>query len=278
MNKVFFSIIPLFFVLLFSSCFLPQTEQKMNEEEYLIKVVGYNLPNTMKEGVIYEIPIKVYLGDTSINWSICLASFESIGFNVTGDRCVTKEYNAEEYDVYLPENGFIVLENPDEVLSETENIVVNVCYNYYNIFSLEGCVSKNEICSLNITGVLPEAAYINIESAEAIYDPENNTYYLRIYLYPSENESVFIGSKNEDISNCYVENFSGNYYNVTYTLRYGTNNVSGSLILKPGLTNQVDINITALGIDRNLPTAYFEFRIDYTVLQKVYLGSVNIEK
>jgi len=276
MNKLFFSIFPLFLILLFSSCFSPEAEQP--KKDYLIKVVGYNLPSIIKSGSVYQIPVKVYLGDISINWSICLASFKSVAFNVTGERCVNKEYDSEEYDVYLPKNGYIILGNSESILSKTENIIVNACYSYYNIFSLEGCVSKDRICELKLTGVLPRITYINIENAQVIYDPQNNTYYLRIYLYPLEEENVFIGSEDKDISKCYVEGFSGDYYNITYVLKYSTNNTSGSFILKPGMINQIDFDLKKLGIDKDLPTAYFELRINYTVLQRIYLGSVSIEK
>jgi len=276
MNKLFFSIFPLFLVLLFSSCFLPQPERP--KEDYLIKVVGYNLPSIIKNGSVYQIPVRVYLGDTSINWSICLVSFRSSAFKVTGDRCISKEYDSELYEVYLPKEGFIILENPEIVLSETENIVVNACYNYYNIFSLEGCVSKDKTCKLKLTNVLPKVIYINMESAEVVYDPQNDTYYLRVYLYPSEEENVFIGSKDRDISKCYIESFSGEYYNVSYILKYSENSTFGNIVLYPGKINQIEFNIAELGIDRDLPIAYFELRINYTVLQRIYLGSVKIEK
>jgi len=278
MNKVFFSIFPLFFILLFSPCFLPHAEAEQPKKDYLIKVVGYNLPSTIKSGSVYQIPVRVYLGDTSINWSICLVSFRSLAFKVIGDRCISKEYDSESYEVYLPKGGFIMLENPEIVLDKTENIVVNACYNYYNIFSLEGCVSKDKTCELKLTNVLPKVTYINIESAEVVYDLNNDTYYLRIYLYPSEEENVFIGSKDKDISKCYIEGFSGEYYNVSYVLKYNENSTSGNIILYPGRVNQIEFNITELGIDRDLPTAYFELRINYTVLQRIYLGSVRIEK
>jgi len=276
MNKLFFSIFPLFLVLLFSSCFLPQPEQP--KEKYLIKIEGFNLPLTMKKGSVYQIPVRVYLGDTSINWSVCLASFRSLAFNVTGKRCVNKEYDSEMYEVYLPKEGSMILENPEYILSDTENIVINVCYSYYNIFSLEGCVGRNKVCRLDIRGTFPKVTYINIESAEVIYSPQNNTYYLRVYLYPSEEENVFIGSEDKDISKCYIGEFSGEYYNVSYVLKYSKNSTSGNIILYPGRVNQIEFNITALGIDRDLPTAYFELRINYTVLQRIYLGSVKIEK
>jgi len=276
MNKLFFSVFPLFVILLFSSCFLPETEQP--KKDYLIKVVGYNLPPIIKRGSVYQIPIRVYLGDPSINWSICLVSFKSSAFKVIGDRCVSKEYDSELYEVYLPKEGSIILENPENLLSETENIIINACYNHYNVFSLEGCVDKSKVCKLNITGVLPKITYVNMESAEVVYDPQNNTYYLRVYLYPLEEENVFIGSEDKDISRCYIEGFSGEYYNVSYVLKYSKNSTSGNIILYPGKVNPIDFNITGLGIDRDLPTAYFELKINYTVLQRIYLGYVRIEK
>jgi len=278
MDRAIFLIVPLFFILLFSPCSLPHVETEQQRKDYLIKVTGFDLPSVIKRGSVYVIPVKVYLGDISINWSICLASFKSQAFNVIGERCVNKENDSEEYEIYLPKNGYIRLENPEIVLGKTEKIIVNACYSYYNIFSLEGCVSKDRVCELKLTGVSPKITYINVESARVIYNPQNNIYYLRIYLHPLKEENVFIGSKDRDISKCYVEGFSGDYYNITYVLKYGTKNVSSNLILKPDKINQIDIDITKLGIDRDLPIAYFEFRIDYTVLQRVYLGSVRIEE
>jgi len=275
MNKLIFSVIPLFFLLLFLPCFSP-SEPQIPKVDYIISIQGFNLPLTMKKGVPYNIPVRVYLGDQSVNWTLCLASFKYPTFNITGSECESKEYDAEVYEVYLPKEGAIILEHPEYLLSETVNIIINACYNYYNIFSLDGCVSKEKICSLNLTGVSPKVSYMEIRNAQVIYD--GNKYYLRIYLYLPVRENFFIGSKDNDISKCYVEYFSADKYKVSYTLKYGRNSVSGEVLLKPGAENQIDIDLSEVGIREDLVVAHFDFRIDYTVLQRVYLGSVRIEE
>jgi len=275
MNKLIFSIFPLFSILLFSSCFSP-SEQQTPKVDYIISIQGFNLPLTMKKGVPYNIPVRVYLGDQSINWTLCLASFKYPIFNITGSECESKEYDAEVYEVFLPKGGSIKLEYPEYLLSKTVDIIINACYNYYNVFSLDGCVNKEKICSLNMTGVLPKISYVEIKRAEVIYD--GNKYYLRIYLYLPIRENFFIGSKDSDISKCYVEYFSVDKYKVSYILRYGKNSVSGEALLTSGIINQIDIDLSSVGITNDLVVAHFDFRIDYTVLQRVYLGSVRIEE
>jgi len=275
MNKLIFSIFPLFFVLLFSSCF-STNESQIPKVDYIISIQGYNLPLIMKKEFPYSIPIRVYLSDPSIDWTICLASFKYPVFNVTGSECGNKEYDAEVYEIYLPKGGSIILEHPEYLLSKKVDIIVNACYNYYNIFSLDGCVSKERVCSLNLTGVIPKISHIEIKEANVIYD--RNKYYLRVYLYVPFKENLFIGSKDKDISKCYVEYFSIDRYRISYTLKYGEKSVSGEALLIPGITNQIDIDLSGVGITGDLVVAHFEFRIDYTVLQRVYLGSVRIEE
>jgi len=275
MNKLIFSIFPLFSLLLFSPCFSP-SEPRMPKIDYIISIQGYNLPPIMKKGVPYNIPIRVYLGDLSINWTICLASFKYPVFNVTGSECESKEYDARVYEIYLPKGGSITLKHPEYLLDKTVNIIINACYNYYNIFSLDGCVSKERVCSLNLTGVTPKIAYIEIKEANVIYD--GSKYYLRVYLYVPFKENLFIGSKDKDISKCYVEYFSADKYKISYMLKYREKSVSGEALLTPGATNQIDVDLSGLGITYDLVVAHFDFRIDYTVLQRIYLGSVRIEE
>jgi len=275
MNKLIFSVFPLFSLLLFSSCFSP-SEPQIPKVDYIISIQGFNLPLTMKKGVPYNIPVRIYLGDQSINWTLCLASFKHPVFNITGSECESKEYDAEVYEIYLPKGGSIKLEHPEYLLSKTVDIIINACYNYYNVFSLDGCVSKEKVCSLNLTGVLPKVYHIEIKRAEVVYD--GSKYYLRIYIFLPIRENFFIGSKNNDISKCYIEYFSADKHKVSYILKYREKSVSGEALLTPGATNQIDVDLSGLGITYDLVVAHFDFRIDYTVLQRIYLGSVRIEE
>ncbi len=277
MREVIFSIIPLFFtVLLFQSCFIPHTNTP--ERKYLITIQGFNLPPVIKKGYQYKIPIRIHLYDSSLNWTICLASLRPPIFNISGNPCVTKPYESSLYEIYLPsgKQGYITLVHPEYLLDKRVNIIVNACYRYYNVFSLLGCTNRNKVCTFNITNVFPETTYIKITKAEAIYDYKKKSYYLRLYINPKEESNIYLESFNKSIDKCYIEGPTSRY-KIHYELRYGKNSISGDLYLIPGSINQVDIDLNKLGINTDIPLVYLEFRLDYTVLQKIYLGSSRIE-
>jgi len=264
-----------FSVLLFQSCIYP--EAGGTGKEYLIQILGYNLPLVMKKGISYNIPVRVYLSDTSLDWVVCLASFRSPAFEVNGNTCIKKDHESNIYEIYLPKDGYIRVINTDYILTETSDIIINACYTYYNIFSMMGCAYKDRPCEVNITGVSPRITYFDISRAEVIYDRKNNEFYLRIYLYPIEEENVYLRSVNEDISECYISSPTDRY-RINYTLKYSDKRVGGNVDLRPGAVNQIDINLTELGIRDDLYSIYLEFRVDYIVMQRIYLGSVRIEK
>ncbi|RDD52539.1 hypothetical protein BA065_01070 [Nanoarchaeota archaeon NZ13-N] len=264
-----------FSVLLFQSCIYP--EARGTGKEYLIQVLGYNLPLVMKKDISYNIPVRIYLEDTSLDWVVCLASFRSPAFEVSGSNCIRKDHESNIYEIYLPKDGYIRVVNTDYILTETSDIIINACYTYYNIFSMMGCAYRDRSCEVNITGVSPRVKYLDISRAEVIYDRKNNEFYLRIYLYPTEEENVYLMSINENISECYVRSPTDRY-RVNYVLKYSNRKVEGSIDLRPGVANQVDVNLTELGIRDDLYSVYLEFRVDYIVMQKIYLGSVRIEK
>lgn len=274
----FYLLYIIFFInFLFFSCFTPKAEYEKLKEEYSIYISAQNLPLQIRKEQPYKIGVKIYLLDQNLNWSLCLASFRSLAFNITGNICTNKDEEGTNllYEIELPKDGYIFLKYPEYIISDYENIVVNFCYNYYSIIGLEGCFQQNKICDLKVVNSYPKDGIIRIEKAESYYNETDKNFYLRLYLTIQLPEETYVQSFQPIEKECFIKEYLDKFKSY-YEVRYGNEVYRSEEILKLNTLNQITIPLKGLKYD--LDSFYVELKIYYNIIKRVLLGSTRIEK
>lgn len=279
MKNEFFIIFNILFLinLLFFSCFSPRIEYEQLKKEYSIYITPLNIPPSIKKDLPYKISVKIFLLDRNLNWSLCLASFRSLAFDITGKICTNKEEEGigDIYEIDLPKDGYIFIKKPEYILSEYENIIVNFCYNYYSILSLEGCFSKNRICDLNVVGSYPVDGIIKINKAESYYNETDNSFYIRLYILIELPEEVYVNSFSPVEKECFIKEYLDRFKTL-YEIKYGDKKHQSEIILKLNTLNQIVIPLR--GFNYETEKFYVEIKFYYNIIKRVLLGYTRIEK
>ena len=126
--------------------------------------------------------------------TLCLNSFSSGYWKITGARCVKKYVKGSE-TASLPDGGRIYLkEQIDHDL--TERIIVNQCFDYTQTYVLTGCLKKDTKCTFSIDE--KTSGYISVSNVFSKYDLTKDlftlnfkvTYFPRNWTYITDNYDV----------------------------------------------------------------------------------------
>lgn len=282
MKRAFYSLIFYVFFLIFTnllflSCFRAKTEYEKLKKDYNIYITPLNYPFSIREGMPYKIKVRIYLFDQNLNWSLCLASFRSLAYSLSGELCTNKEKEGTDniYEIDLPKYGYIYLKNPDYIISDYENIIVNFCYNYYSVIGLEGCFYRDKICELKVVSSHPVDGIIRILRAESYYNETDKHFYLRLYLSVEIPEDTFVQSFRPVEKECFIREYIDRF-NSKYELRYGNNVYTSEITLKLNVLNQIAIPLKEYNYETE--KFYIEIKFYYNIIRRVLLGYTRIEK
>ncbi|MEM4772715.1 MAG: hypothetical protein QW648_01750 [Nanoarchaeales archaeon] len=264
------------FNLLFFSCFSRTEEYEKLQKEYSLYITSTNIPLSIKRDLPYRIGVRIYLFDQNLNWSICLASFRSLAFNLTGARCTNKieEGIYTVYEIELPKDGFIYFKNPEYLISDYENVIVNFCYNYYSVIGLEGCFYKDRTCELRVSNTFPIDGVIRIERAESYYNEAEKKFYLRIYLTVEYEENKYVLSYQEIEKDCFIRENIDKFRSL-YEIRYAGKIYKNETDLRINSLNQINIPFDDIV---ETPNLYVEIKFNYNIIRRIFLGRVRVEK
>jgi len=214
--------------------------------------------------------------------SLCLNSFKSGYWKITGDSCVVKHITSPglEYYVSLPNGGDIFLQSPlDHDI--TEHILVNICYNFNQTLTITGCLNKQQTCKFDIDN--SNKGYLHIYNIFSRYDITKHRYVLSFVIsyhpynwtYITDNSNVLNGA-------CYLSN--------VVSPETGKVSVKAGLIIceskcehssktiylsSSGETKQVSIELPSdIQDERNIITMILN--ISYIVFKQVDFGSITI--
>ncbi|MEM0379616.1 MAG: hypothetical protein QXG71_02565 [Nanopusillaceae archaeon] len=269
-----FSII--LFNFLFFSCFSGTSEYEKLQKEYSLYITPTNIPPSIKRDFPYRVGVKIFLFDQNLNWSLCLASFRSLAFNLTGSRCTNKieEGIYTIYEIELPKEGFIYFKNPEYFISDYENVIVNFCYNYYSIIGLEGCFYKDRICELKVSNIYPVDGIIRIERAESYYNEIDKKFYLRIYLIIESEGDKYVLTYQKVEKDCFIRENIDKFKSL-YEIKYIGKILRNETDLRINSLNQINIPLDGVV---ETPNLYVEIKFNYNIVRRVFLGQVRIEK
>lgn len=280
MNKLKRSI---FFLLLFSLAYFVACNNNSNNNNINSSsniIYSYNYPNVIVPNQQFQIDLKIDYKNLGDHWDICLASFNSLAFNVTGSTCVNQNeatYSNDIADITLPYDGYIYLSNPSLLSNNYENVNILLCYRGNETLYLSGCLEKDKECQFAVQG---NQFPIIISQAYTVY--QNNEYilYLDFYYNQSSDSSLYYITDKDTIENCNLNNINYDTYKFDYDLKYqiGSSNIenyqgNGSINMQ---TYQGFLKVP-INYNQNLPNVYMELNLNYYVIQEQNLGSITIQ-
>ena len=259
-----------------------QTQNKELPDIVVYKGVGW--PEKVYIEDNFNFPVVVEVNKEYLDGIICLASFNSVEWEIMGDTCKEIEYG--QNNLYLPDKG-IKLREGYMLTKSTERVMLDLCYNYTAIYSMEGCINRQRPCELKISIKQFERTPLYISDAFIKYDNNANSYilYIKFKVYTNrlgDNVILYITNKNiEEIKSkgCRLSSIlSDNRISLGYELILPNGRVINGVLGNVG--NFIEeftekINLRQLE-EREM--AYMEMKISYTVFERKDFGYITIVK
>ncbi len=265
------------------SCFSSDNAEKSNVNmNYFYVYPSESYPYNIYPKTPFQISLIIKESD-NLPWKVCLLSFQDPAFKYSGDFCINSEevaYSKYEYNIVLPKDGYISLEEPELLTSQSYSVNALLCYQYKSIFMLNGCISSRKICNLNINSTTVNSP-IAINKAYFSPSPNGVDLVVEFSINNIQNTSNFYVTKENVLNSCNlnsfnVKNISFNYKIFIYTSDIKINNTY-SYTSSINKDNKYILRVN-FGKVSDMDNIVVMLTFDYYVTSVYVLPSVNVIK